>query len=130
MLAGASLALTPMATFIFRFNNPGALLTLLLVAAAYAAVKRARPHERLRRVVLADAESGASYRRPECRSAVGRARWRLRPGSRLRCSIPTTASGIFGGAGARSRRRELAHETDRLDGLRGDLLPSPVSLAS
>jgi hypothetical protein len=41
--------------------------------------------------------------------------------SRLRCRIPITASCIFGGADAGSSRRELAHETDRLDNLRGDL---------
>ncbi|HZQ34215.1 MAG TPA: glycosyltransferase family 39 protein [Mycobacterium sp.] len=35
LLAGAVLALTPVATLIFRFNNPDALLVLLLVAAAY-----------------------------------------------------------------------------------------------
>jgi len=36
LLAGAVLALTPVAVLMFRFNNPDALLTLLLVAAAYA----------------------------------------------------------------------------------------------
>ncbi|MBV8256602.1 MAG: glycosyltransferase family 39 protein, partial [Actinobacteria bacterium] len=36
LLAGLVLALTPVATLMFRFNNPDALLTLLLVAAAYA----------------------------------------------------------------------------------------------
>ena len=36
LLAGAVLAITPVATLIFRFNNPDALLTLLLVGAAYA----------------------------------------------------------------------------------------------
>ncbi|OBB37762.1 glycosyl transferase [Mycobacterium sp. 852002-51961_SCH5331710] len=35
LLAGAILALTPVAALIFRFNNPDALLVLLLVAAAY-----------------------------------------------------------------------------------------------
>lgn len=35
LLAGAVLALTPVAALIFRFNNPDALLVLLLVAAAY-----------------------------------------------------------------------------------------------
>src|SRR5438105_6796141 len=39
LLAGAILALTPVATLMFRFNNPDALLTLLLVAAAYATVR-------------------------------------------------------------------------------------------
>ena len=36
LIAGAVLALTPVAALMFRFNNPDALLTLLLVAAAYA----------------------------------------------------------------------------------------------
>ena len=40
LLAGAVLALTPAAALIFRFNNPDALLVLLLVAAAYC-VQRA-----------------------------------------------------------------------------------------
>ncbi|MDX6470289.1 MAG: hypothetical protein QOF75_2092 [Gaiellaceae bacterium] len=45
LLAGGILALTPVAVLIFRFNNPDALLTLVLVGAAYAltrAVERAR----------------------------------------------------------------------------------------
>lgn len=40
LLAGTVLALTPVAALIFRFNNPDALLVLLLVAAAYC-VQRA-----------------------------------------------------------------------------------------
>src|ERR1700730_10158301 len=39
VLAGAALALTPVAGLMFRYNNPDALLTLLLVAAAYAACR-------------------------------------------------------------------------------------------
>jgi 4-amino-4-deoxy-L-arabinose transferase-like glycosyltransferase len=39
LLAGAVLAVTPVATVMFRFNNPDALLVLLLVAAAYALVR-------------------------------------------------------------------------------------------
>ncbi|HWC36352.1 MAG TPA: glycosyltransferase family 39 protein [Mycobacteriales bacterium] len=39
LLAGAVLALTPVATLMFRFNNPDALLVLLLVAAAYAVTR-------------------------------------------------------------------------------------------
>ncbi|MFI2713658.1 ArnT family glycosyltransferase [Micromonospora sp. NPDC018662] len=39
LIAGAVLALTPVATLMFRFNNPDALLVLLLVAAAYATVR-------------------------------------------------------------------------------------------
>jgi 4-amino-4-deoxy-L-arabinose transferase-like glycosyltransferase len=36
LLAGAVLALTPVAVLMFRFNNPDALLVLLLVGSAYA----------------------------------------------------------------------------------------------
>ena len=39
LLAGAALALTPVAVLMFRFNNPDALLVLLLVAAAYATLR-------------------------------------------------------------------------------------------
>jgi 4-amino-4-deoxy-L-arabinose transferase-like glycosyltransferase len=39
LLAGAALALTPAAVLMFRFDNPDALLTLLLVAAGYAVVR-------------------------------------------------------------------------------------------
>jgi 4-amino-4-deoxy-L-arabinose transferase-like glycosyltransferase len=39
LLAGAALALTPAAVLMFRFDNPDALLTLLLVAAGYALVR-------------------------------------------------------------------------------------------
>jgi 4-amino-4-deoxy-L-arabinose transferase-like glycosyltransferase len=39
LLAGAALALTPVAALMFRFNNPDALLVLLLVAAAYATTR-------------------------------------------------------------------------------------------
>ncbi|MEX5633528.1 ArnT family glycosyltransferase [Parafrankia sp. FMc2] len=39
LLAGAVLALTPVATLMFRFNNPDALLVLLMVSAAYAALR-------------------------------------------------------------------------------------------
>jgi 4-amino-4-deoxy-L-arabinose transferase-like glycosyltransferase len=39
LVAGAVLALTPVATLMFRFNNPDALLVLLLTAAAYTTVR-------------------------------------------------------------------------------------------
>lgn len=39
LLAGACLALTPVAVLMFRFNNPDALLVLLMVAAAYAVLR-------------------------------------------------------------------------------------------
>ncbi len=43
LVAGAVLATTPVATLMFRFNNPDALLVLLLVGAAYA-LTRALEH--------------------------------------------------------------------------------------
>ncbi|WP_285223392.1 glycosyltransferase family 39 protein [Frankia sp. AgPm24] len=39
LLAGAAFALTPVAALMFRFDNPDALLVLLLVGAAYATVR-------------------------------------------------------------------------------------------
>lgn len=39
LLAGAACALTPAAVLIFRFNNPDALLVLLMTAAAYCTVR-------------------------------------------------------------------------------------------
>ena len=39
LVAGTLVALTPVAALMFRFNNPDALLTLLMTAAAYAVVR-------------------------------------------------------------------------------------------
>ena len=39
LVAGALLALTPVAAMIFRYNNPDALLVLLLVAAGYCTIR-------------------------------------------------------------------------------------------
>jgi len=42
LIAGAALAVTPVAALMFRYNNPDALLVLLLVAAAYFMVRAIR----------------------------------------------------------------------------------------
>jgi 4-amino-4-deoxy-L-arabinose transferase-like glycosyltransferase len=60
LLAGAVLALTPVATLMFRFNNPDALLTLLLVASAYA-FTRALEHASTRWLALAAALIGFGF---------------------------------------------------------------------
>ena len=60
LLAGAVLALTPVATLMFRFNNPDALLTLLLTGAAYATI-RALEAGRTRWLVLAGALVGFGF---------------------------------------------------------------------
>jgi 4-amino-4-deoxy-L-arabinose transferase-like glycosyltransferase len=39
LLAGATMALTPVAVLMFRFNNPDAMLVLLLVGAAYSVLR-------------------------------------------------------------------------------------------
>jgi 4-amino-4-deoxy-L-arabinose transferase-like glycosyltransferase len=60
LLAGAILALTPVAVLIFRFNNPDALLVLLLTLAAYA-VTRAVECGRGRWLVLAGVLIGFGF---------------------------------------------------------------------
>ncbi len=60
LIAGAVLALTPIATLMFRFNNPDALLVLLLVASAYATT-RAVEHASTRWLVLGGALIGFAF---------------------------------------------------------------------
>jgi 4-amino-4-deoxy-L-arabinose transferase-like glycosyltransferase len=60
LLAGAALALTPVAALMFRFNNPDALLVLLMTAAAYG-VARAIESGRTRWLVLAGALLGLGF---------------------------------------------------------------------
>ncbi len=60
LIAGAVLALTPVAVLMFRFNNPDALLVLVLVAAAYATI-RATERASARWLVLAGALVGAGF---------------------------------------------------------------------
>lgn len=60
LFAGAILATTPVATLMFRFNNPDALLVLLLAAATYA-VARALEHEKLRWIIVAAVAVGFAF---------------------------------------------------------------------
>ncbi|RKN48577.1 ArnT family glycosyltransferase [Micromonospora endolithica] len=60
LIAGGVLAVTPVATLMFRFNNPDALLVLVLVAAAYATV-RAVETASTRWLVLAGALVGFGF---------------------------------------------------------------------
>ena len=60
IIAGLVMALTPAAVLIFRYNNPDALLTLLLVGAAYAFI-RALETDRLRWVALAGVLVGLAF---------------------------------------------------------------------
>ncbi len=60
LLAGAALATTPVAALMFRFDNPDALLVLLMTAAAYATV-RAIEAARMRWIVLVGALIGVAF---------------------------------------------------------------------
>jgi 4-amino-4-deoxy-L-arabinose transferase-like glycosyltransferase len=60
LLAGAVMALTPVAVLMFRFNNPDALLVLLMMAAAYA-VLRAIRDARFRWLLLAGVLLGFAF---------------------------------------------------------------------
>ena len=60
LLAGAVMASTPVAALMFRFNNPDALLTLLMAAACYAMV-RAIESGRTRWIALAGALIGLGF---------------------------------------------------------------------
>ncbi len=60
LLAGTVLALTPVAALMFRYNNPDALLVLLLTAAAYSLI-RALEDGRTRWLVLAGTLVGTAF---------------------------------------------------------------------
>ena len=71
LLAGAVLALTPVAALMFRFNNPDALLVLLLVGGAYAWL-RALEAGATRWLVLAGALVGLRLPHQDAAGAPGR----------------------------------------------------------
>ena len=106
LLAGAVMALTPVAVLMFRFNNPDALLVLLMTAAAYAVVAlhpgRARALAAVRR-----GAAGASGSSPSsCRSCwlspvspwpTCSRRRRRRAGAFFTCSVAGAAMAVAAG---------------------------------
>ena len=60
VIAGVAFALTPIAALVFRYNNPDALLALLLVAAAWALV-RTLETDRLRWLAVAGVVVGFAF---------------------------------------------------------------------
>ncbi|UEA58345.1 glycosyltransferase family 39 protein [Gordonia otitidis] len=60
LIAGAALALTPVAAMMFRFNNPDAAMVLLMTAAAYCTV-RATSRASMRWLVLAGVALGFAF---------------------------------------------------------------------
>jgi 4-amino-4-deoxy-L-arabinose transferase-like glycosyltransferase len=69
LLAGAVLALTPVAALMFRFNNPDALLALLMSLAAYFTL-RGIQSGRLRWVLLAGAMVGFGFLTKQLQAVV------------------------------------------------------------
>lgn len=61
LLAGAALALTPVAALMFRFNNPDALLLLLLTGAVAAVLRAVEGPRTTRWMVLAGALVGLAF---------------------------------------------------------------------
>jgi len=69
LLAGAVVALTPVAGLMFRFNNPDALLVLLITAATYATL-RAVENGRTRWLVLAGVLIGVGFLAKELQAFI------------------------------------------------------------
>src|SRR3989454_9072726 len=69
LLAGAVVALTPVAGLMIRFNNPDALLVLLVTAATYATL-RAIENGRTRWLVLAGALIGGGFLAKELQAFI------------------------------------------------------------
>jgi 4-amino-4-deoxy-L-arabinose transferase-like glycosyltransferase len=61
LLAGAVLALTPVAVLMFRFDNPDALLVLLLIGAVHATLRATESPRAVRWLVLGGGLVGLAY---------------------------------------------------------------------
>jgi hypothetical protein len=61
LLAGLAMALTPVAVLMFRFDNPDALLVLLLTGSAYALIRAMESPRALRWMLLAGALVGFGF---------------------------------------------------------------------
>jgi 4-amino-4-deoxy-L-arabinose transferase-like glycosyltransferase len=120
LIAGLVLALTPVAALMFRFNNPDALLVLLMTAAAYALV-RATENGRTRWLVLCGVLLGFAFLAKMLQAFLvvpGFAiayLWAGSPRSRLRRLWQTAAmgAGIIVGAGWWLLIAELTPAADR-----------------
>lgn len=61
LVAGAALAVTPVAALMFRFNNPDAVMVLLMTAAAYCTVRAVTGDRGARWVALAGVALGGAF---------------------------------------------------------------------
>ena len=101
LLAGAVFALTPVAALIFRFNNPDALLVLLLVAAAYCVQRGCETDSSRRWLIAAGVAGGLRVSGQDVASVPGVARFRRGvPGRRPRSPMRRRVVGLLAGAAA------------------------------
>ena len=105
LIAGAVMATTPVAALMFRFNNPDALLVLLLTVAAYAMV-RAHEDGRTRWLVLACALVGHRFHHEDDAGVRRHARVRARVSARGSAEVlaPLPAAGASPASRCSSRR--------------------------
>lgn len=87
IVAAAAMALTPVAVVMFRYNNPDALLTLLLVASAWALV-HALEGGRTRWLIASAALVGLGFNTKDLRPTSWCRRWC----SRTSCSAPAVSA--------------------------------------
>lgn len=92
LIAGAVLALTPVAALMFRFNNPDALMVLLLVVAAYCVI-RATEAASLRWIVASGVAVGFAFLAKELQAFT----------------ILPVLAGVYLIAAPATLRRRLAH---------------------
>ena len=74
LIAGLALALTPVAALMFRFNNPDALLVLLMTAAGVRAGPRAIENGRTNWLVFCRSAAGLRVPGQDAAGVPGRAR--------------------------------------------------------
>ena len=111
LLAGAVLAGTPAAALMFRFNNPDALLVLLLTVAAYC-LMRAAMAASWRWLVAVGIVMGTAFLTKMLQGAAGAARFRP--------CLPVRRADVLGQACASSARcGRRAHRRGRLVGAGG-----------
>ena len=118
LLAAVVCAYAPVAALMFRFNNPDALLTLLLVGAAYAVTWRSAA--RTRWLVLAAVLIGARLPDEERYRPRPRLRGRL-PVRRLSCSLTARSARAASGVAIACSRSLVGGDRRRLAGFEPSL---------
>ena len=124
LIAGAVLALTPVAALMFRFNNPDALLVLLLVGAAYATVRAHRERAHRGGSSLAGALVGFAFLTKMLQAFL------VLPGVRAGLPGRRPAAAAAGGSGDLLARRRRDGRRRRLVGRLVELWPASAGPTS